>query len=38
MEEVFGSGLHEYLDGLQVKLNSVGESIFETFFAPKPVK
>jgi uncharacterized alpha-E superfamily protein len=38
MEEVFALGLHEYLDGLQVKLNSVGESIFETFFALKPVQ
>jgi uncharacterized alpha-E superfamily protein len=38
MDEVFGLGLHEYLDGLQVKLNSVGDSIFETFFELKPVK
>ncbi len=38
MEEVFGLGLHEYLDGLQVKLNSVGDCIFETFFELKPVK
>lgn len=38
MDEVFGLGLHEYLDGLQVKLNSVGDCVFETFFALKPLK
>jgi uncharacterized alpha-E superfamily protein len=38
MDEVFGQGLHEYLDGLQVKLNSVGDSIFETFFEHRPLQ
>jgi uncharacterized alpha-E superfamily protein len=38
MDEVFGQGLHEYLDGLQIKLNSIGDCIFETFIALKPLK
>jgi uncharacterized alpha-E superfamily protein len=38
MDEVFGYGLHEYLDRLQIKLNSIGDSIFETFFELKPLK
>ncbi len=34
--EVVGQGLHEFLDDLQTKLNHVGDSIFETFFALAP--
>jgi uncharacterized alpha-E superfamily protein len=30
-------GLHEFLDNLQIQINSVGESIFETFFALQPL-
>jgi len=33
IEEALETGLHEYLDSLQIKLNSVGEAIFHTFFA-----
>jgi uncharacterized alpha-E superfamily protein len=33
VDEVFGQGLHEFLDGLQTGLNEAGEGIFETFFA-----
>jgi uncharacterized alpha-E superfamily protein len=33
VEEIIATGLHEYLDGLQTGLNSVGEGIFESFFA-----
>ncbi len=31
--EVIAGGLHQFLDGVQVKLNETGDSIFETFFA-----
>jgi uncharacterized alpha-E superfamily protein len=33
VEEIIAKGLHEYLDDLQTGLNSVGEGIFESFFA-----
>ncbi len=36
MEEVILQGLHEFLDGLQIKLNQVGDAIFDSFFALKP--
>jgi uncharacterized alpha-E superfamily protein len=41
VDEIINSGLHEYLDELQSKMNQIGTGIFETFFAfktPKPVK
>lgn len=31
MPEVLNTGLHEYIDALQSKLNDIGQSIFETF-------
>ncbi len=37
VEEILSVGLHEFLDALQVKLNSVGDAIFETFFAMRPI-
>ena len=41
VREVVGGGLHEYLDGLQVRLNRLSDSIRETFFvasaAPPPL-
>lgn len=37
IEEIFSAGLHEYLDDFQSRLNKVGDSIFETFFAFRPV-
>ena len=37
MEEVILRGLHEFLDGLQIKLDQVGNAIFDSFFALKPV-
>lgn len=37
IQEILQQGLHEYLDLLQTKLNRVGEAIFETFFALRPV-
>lgn len=35
--EILRTGLHEYLDGLQMKLIDVGAALHETFFALKPV-
>ena len=33
INDIFNSGLHEYLDNFQKKLNEVSTSIFETFFS-----
>ncbi len=32
IDEVMDEGLHEFIDGFQIKLNDVGDAIFETFF------
>ncbi len=37
IDEITATGLHEFLDGFQAKLNGVGEGIFDTFFALRPV-
>jgi uncharacterized alpha-E superfamily protein len=37
VDDIIGDGLHQFLDGLQGKLNAVGDAIFETFFALRPV-
>ena len=37
IDEVIEVGLHEYLDEVQSDLNEVGNVIFDTFFAIKPV-
>ncbi len=37
VEEILGSGLHEYLDATQTRLNQVGSAIHETFFALRPL-
>ena len=37
MGEIFQKGLHDYLDDFQAKLNLVGDGIFNTFFALRPV-
>jgi uncharacterized alpha-E superfamily protein len=37
IDEIISHGLHEYLDTFQTKLNAVGDAIFETFFAVKPI-
>ena len=34
--EILGRGLHEYIDDLQARLNYVGQSVHDTFFALKP--
>jgi uncharacterized alpha-E superfamily protein len=36
VEEIIAAGLHEFLDGLQRKLNGVGDAIHQTFFAMEP--
>jgi uncharacterized alpha-E superfamily protein len=35
VDDIINSGLHEYLDELQTKMNQVGTGIHETFFAFK---
>lgn len=37
MDEIVNQGLHEFLDGLQLRLNEVGNAIYEDFFALQPV-
>jgi uncharacterized alpha-E superfamily protein len=37
-EEIVATGLHEYLDRLQLQMNLVGSGIRETFFARQQVK
>lgn len=34
---IIASGLHEYLDGVEAKLNTVGEALFAHYFSPEPV-
>jgi len=37
IDEIIAGGLHEFLDGLQVRLNKVDDAVFETFFALRPL-
>lgn len=37
-EELIAGGLHERIDGFQSRLNAVGDAVFETFFALRPVR
>jgi uncharacterized alpha-E superfamily protein len=37
INEVIDHGMHEYLDGLQIRLNQVDEAIGNTFFNLKPL-
>jgi uncharacterized alpha-E superfamily protein len=37
IDEVINQGMHEYLDGLQTRLNQADEAIGATFFNPKPL-
>lgn len=37
IEDVMESGLHEFLDSLQLRMNDVGIKLSETFFAAQPV-
>ncbi|MDX1983880.1 MAG: alpha-E domain-containing protein [Bryobacteraceae bacterium] len=36
LRDIIGGGLHEFLDGLQVKMNCVDQAILDTFFALRP--
>jgi uncharacterized alpha-E superfamily protein len=36
-EHIIKRGLHEFLDGFQTRLNLVDQSIFDTFFALRPI-
>jgi uncharacterized alpha-E superfamily protein len=37
LDDCMSGGVHEFLDQFQAQLNRVGEAIFETFFAPRPI-
>ena len=37
IEEIIDTGLHEYLDDFQRKLNKVGEKIYKTYFTTLPI-
>jgi uncharacterized alpha-E superfamily protein len=37
-EEVIASGLHEFVDDFQRRLNLVGDAIYESFFAMRPLE
>jgi uncharacterized alpha-E superfamily protein len=36
VDRIIRGGLHEYLDGLQVKMNAIGETLVADFFATAP--
>jgi uncharacterized alpha-E superfamily protein len=36
VERIIRNGLHEYLDGLQVKMNGIGDALVADFFATSP--
>ena len=38
ISEIIDQGLHEFIDQLQVRINQVGDAIFETFFTLRPVE
>lgn len=38
LEEIFASGLHEFLDYLQLRINEVGSTIGKTFFRDFPLE
>ncbi|MEQ1826221.1 MAG: alpha-E domain-containing protein [Pirellula sp.] len=38
VDTIIARGLHQFIDDLQTKLNSIGEGIHETFFALRPVE
>ncbi|MCB0276797.1 MAG: alpha-E domain-containing protein [Calditrichaeota bacterium] len=38
ISEIIRGGLHEFLDGLQIRLNDIGNEVFQTFFALRPVE
>jgi uncharacterized alpha-E superfamily protein len=38
VDRIIAGGLHEHLDGLQVKLNEIGNGLVRDFFASEPVE
>ncbi len=36
-EDVIAGGLHEFVDNFQKRLNQVGDAIFDSFFAMRPL-
>ena len=36
VEDIISSGLHQFLDDLQTRINLVGAGVYDTFLAPKP--
>ncbi len=38
VDDVISSGLHEFIDNLQMKLNAIGDGIFDTFITMRPVE
>jgi uncharacterized alpha-E superfamily protein len=36
--QIIERGLHEFVDNLQLRLNAIGNAIYETFFAQRPVE
>ncbi len=37
IEDIFNTGLHEFMDNLQQQVNAVGKSILETYFDLQPI-
>lgn len=37
VDKILADGLHEYLDTIQQKVNRIGDAIFNTFFALRPI-
>ena len=38
VDEFLDTGLHQFLDNLQTRLNDVGDAVFQTFFALRPLR
>jgi uncharacterized alpha-E superfamily protein len=38
VDQIIRSGLHEYLDGLQTKINAVGDALLDDFFVRLPAE
>ncbi len=36
LDDIMEQGLHEFIDAFQLRLNQVGDAIFQTFFAKEP--
>ena len=37
IDEIIESGLHEFLDGFQTRLNTIDDAVYQTFFALRPL-